>query len=179
MPEGSTIYAFIQNSKTPFRLPTDPATPLIMVGPGTGLAPFRGFLQERAALQKQGQPIGKALLFFGCRHPEQDFLYEQELQDFADQGITTLYVAFSRLPGQPKTYVQDQIHAHKAEVWQLLEHGAFFYICGDASQMAPDVRRAISEIYQEKTGKSEQEADQWINDMIAQQRYQVDVWSGN
>jgi cytochrome P450/NADPH-cytochrome P450 reductase len=179
MPEGSTIYGFIQNSKTPFRLPADPATPLIMVGPGTGLAPFRGFLQERAAWQKQGQNIGKALLFFGCRHPEQDFLYEQELKAFAEQGITTLYVAFSRLAGQPKTYVQDQIRAHKEEVWQLIENGATFYLCGDASKMAPDVRKAISEIYQEKTGKSEQEAEQWINDMISQQRCQVDVWSGN
>lgn len=179
MQEGSTIYAFIQNSKTPFRLPADAATPLIMIGPGTGLAPFRGFLQERAAFQKQGKAIGKALLFFGCRHPEQDFLYKQELKDFADQGITTLYVAFSRLPDRPRTYVQDRIREHKAEVWQLIEHGASIYICGDASNMAPDVRRAISEIYQENTDKSEQEANQWLNDMIAQRRYQVDVWSGN
>jgi cytochrome P450/NADPH-cytochrome P450 reductase len=179
MPEGSTIYAFIQNSKTPFRLPEDPATPLIMVGPGTGLAPFRGFLQERAALQKQGKTVGKALLFFGCRHPEQDFLYEQELKGFAEQGITDLYVAFSRLPDQPRTYVQHRIREHKEEVWQLIEHGASIYICGDASSMAPDVRKTISEIYQEKVAKSEQEANQWINDMISQQRYQVDVWSGN
>lgn len=130
-------------------------------------------------MQEQGQTVGKALLVFGCRHPEQDFLYEQELKDFANQGITTLYVAFSRLPDQPRTYVQDQIRKHKAEVWQLIENGASIYICGDASNMAPDVRRTISEIYLENAGKSEQEADQWINDMILQQRYQVDVWSGN
>lgn len=178
-PVGSTVNAFIQETKTPFRLPADPATPLIMVGPGTGLAPYRGFLQERAAQQAQGITTGEALLFFGCRHPEQDFIYEQELQDFAQQGLVRLYTAFSRVEGVEKCYVQHRIHAHRDEVWQLIEQGACIYICGDASHMAPDVRCTLAELYQEKTGRSAQEADQWLAELTDQHRYQVDVWAGN
>jgi cytochrome P450/NADPH-cytochrome P450 reductase len=148
---------------------------MIMIGPGTGLAPFRGFLQERAALKAQGQPVGKALLFFGCRHPQQDFIYEDELEAFVKQGITKLSVAFSRLNGQ-KTYVQDNIKEDKEEVWQLLQEGAIVYICGDGSKMAPDVRKTFASIYQEKMGASEQEADQWLNELTTQNRYLVDVW---
>jgi cytochrome P450/NADPH-cytochrome P450 reductase len=111
-----------------------------MVGPGTGLAPFRGFLQERATLQAQGHTIGPSLLFFGCRHAEQDFIYEDELRAFEQQGVTRLAVAFSRQDGQPKTYVQDQLLKCQDEVWRLIEAGAVIYICGDASKMAPDVR---------------------------------------
>ena len=176
MDSGNTIYGFVQDTKSRFKLPDDPNVPLIMVGPGTGLAPYRGFLQERAALQAEGKPVGKSLLFFGCRHPEQDFIYEDELQHYVQQGITELFVAFSRLDPQHKTYVQDKIREHGDEVWQSIENGAIIYVCGDASKMAPDVQRAFADIYCEKTGKSEQEAQQWLNDLIANERYLVDVW---
>ena len=121
-----------------------------MIGPGTGLAPFRGFLQERASQKASGKTLGPAMLFFGCRHPEQDFLYADELKDFADQNVSELHVAFSRGSG-PKTYVQDLIAAQKDRVWSLIEQGAVIFVCGDGGKMEPDVKRKLMDIYREKT----------------------------
>ncbi len=176
--ENSVLYAFVKDTKSTFRLPDDPATPIIMIGPGTGFAPFRGFLQERAALKAQGQQIGASLLFFGCRHPEQDFIYEAELRQFEADGITQVVTAFSRVEGQKK-YVQDEIYARRDEVWQLIEAGAVIYVCGDASRMAPDVRRTLAAIVSEKTGVNAREAEQWMENLTAQNRYLVDVWASN
>ena len=173
--KGDTIYAFIRDAQAPLRLPEDAHTPLIMVGPGTGLAPYRGFLQERAALQQQGVQVGRSLLFFGCRHPQQDFIYEQELNTFVEQGITELITAFSRID-EKKVYVQDKIWELRGNVWQMLQDGAVIYVCGDASKMAPDVRKTFAAIYQEQTGKSADSAEQWLKQMTDEQRYQVDVW---
>jgi len=173
---GDVIYGFVRDTKSAFRLPENPATPLILVGPGTGVAPYRGFLQERAAQKAQGIQIGKSLLFFGCRHSQQDFLYQQELESFVEQGITDLSVAFSREHPQRKFYVQDKIQAQQEKVWQLLQDGAVVYVCGDASKMAPDVRKTFATIYQEKTAATAQEAEQWLNTLIAEKRYLVDVW---
>ncbi len=172
---GDVVYAFVQDTKSRFRLPQDASIPLIMIGPGTGLAPFRGFLQERAALKAQGKAVGKSLLYFGCRRPDQDYIYEDELQAFVEQGVTDLSVAFSRLDGK-KTYVQDKIKEDREKVWHLIEQGAITYTCGDASKMAPDVRQAFASIYQDKTGTSEQEANQWLDELTAENRYLVDVW---
>ncbi len=172
---GDVVYAFAKDTRSRFRLPENPQTPMIMIGPGTGLAPFRGFLQERAALKAQGKEVGESLLFFGCRHPEQDFIYQEELRAFAEQGITDLSVAFSRLNGK-RTYVQDKIKEDQDKVWQLLQKGANIYVCGDASKMAPDVRKAFASIYATKMGASEQEANQWLDDLTEQDRYLVDVW---
>ncbi|HWQ33993.1 MAG TPA: cytochrome P450 [Blastocatellia bacterium] len=177
--EGSVIYAFVKDTKSAFRLPADPAAPIVMIGPGTGLAPFRGFLQERAALKAQGREVGQSLLFFGCRHPQQDFIYEDELRQFEAQGITQLVTAFSRVAGEPKCYVQDQLYRRRDEVWQMIEQGAVIYVCGDASRMAPDVRRTLGAIYREKTGADEAAAERWLNEMTAQNRYLVDVWAAN
>jgi cytochrome P450/NADPH-cytochrome P450 reductase len=176
---GSLIPGFVRDPNSPFRLPADPKTPLIMVGPGTGLAPFRGFLQERATQQAQGQIIGPSLLFFGCRHAEQDFIYEAELYAFEKQGVTRLEVAFSRQDGQPKTYVQELIRKCQDEVWQLIEAGAVIYVCGDASKMAPDVRAAFGSIYRAKTGADEAQAEAWLTELAAQQRYLTDVWASS
>jgi cytochrome P450/NADPH-cytochrome P450 reductase len=178
-PEGEVIYGFVRDTGSAFRLPQNPATPLIMVGPGTGLAPFRGFLQERAALKAEGKEAGKSLLFFGCRHPETDYIYREELEEFEREGVTTLFTACSRVEGQLKTYVQHQIKEHQDEVWQLLQEGAVVYICGDATRMAPDVRRTFAAIYREKTGADEQAAEQWLNELTNQKRYLVDVWAAS
>ncbi len=177
--KDSVIYAFVKDTKSAFRLPDDPLTPIIMIGPGTGLAPFRGFLQERAALKKNGTAIGESLLFFGCRHPEQDFIYKDELKQFEQQGITRLMTAFSRVDAQNKCYVQDEIYTRRAEVWELIEAGAVIYVCGDASRMAPDVRRTFAAIYSKKTGATNVEAEQWLNNLTAQNRYLVDVWAAS
>src|ERR1700676_5608690 len=138
---GETIQATVRESKAGFRLPDDGSAPIIMIGPGTRLAPFRGFLQERAARKAQGANLGPAMLFFGCRHPDQDFLYADELKAFEASGITELYTAFSRAEG-PKTYVQNLVAAKGERVWKLIENGAIIYVCGDGSKMEPDVKRS-------------------------------------
>ncbi len=175
--EGDLVHAFVKDTRSAFRLPESPSTPIIMIGPGTGIAPFRGFLQERAALRERGQAVGPALLFFGCRHPRQDFIYADELRAFADQGVVRLFACFSRVPGEQKTYVQDQVRRHGAEVWKLIEQGAIVYVCGDATRMAPDVRRAFAAIHREETGADERAALGWLDGLAAEGRYLVDVWA--
>jgi cytochrome P450/NADPH-cytochrome P450 reductase len=174
---GETVQALIRETKAGFRLPDDPKRPIIMIGPGTGLAPFRGFLQERASQKASGKTLGPAMLFFGCRHPEQDFLYADELKGFAEQGICELQVAFSRGTG-PKTYVQDLIAAQKDRVWSLIEQGAVIFVCGDGGKMEPDVKRKLMDIFREKTSADEEAAERWIDDMGTQNRYVLDVWAG-
>ena len=175
---GDFIHATIRQTKAGFHLPADPATPLVMIGPGTGLAPFRGFLQQRAALKAKGETIGPAMLFFGCRHPEQDFLYADELKAFADQGIVELHVAFSR-SGETKTYVQHLIAAQKDRVGELIDGGAIVFVCGDGSRMEPDVKRALMALHQERAGGDEVEARRWIGDLGAKNRYVLDVWAAS
>ena len=177
--EGSLVQAFVKDTRSAFRLPDEPATPIIMIGPGTGLAPFRGFLQERAALGAQGRRIGPALLFFGCRHPEQDFIYAGELRDFAERGVARLYPCFSRVPDRARVYVQDEVLGRTDEVWTLLEAGAVVYVCGDATRMAPDVRRAFVAIHRAKTDGTDAQAEKWLDDLTARNRYLVDVWASS
>jgi cytochrome P450/NADPH-cytochrome P450 reductase len=174
---GDTVYASVRETKAGFRLPENPMTPIVMIGPGTGLAPFRAFLQERAAMMAQDVQLGPSLLFFGCRHPEQDYLYADELKDFADEGITELHVAFSRA-GADKTYVQHMIAQQKDRVWQLIEQGAIIYVCGDGGKMEPDVKAALMAIHREKTGSDEAAAARWIDDLGTRNRYVLDVWAG-
>ncbi len=175
---GDTIHATVKETKAGFRLPDDSSVPIIMVGPGTGLAPFRGFLQERAARKADGQTLGPALLFFGCRHPDQDFLYADELRAFAADNIAELHVAFSRGSG-PKTYVQDVIAAQKDGVWSLIEQGAIIYVCGDGGKMEPGVKATLTSLYRERKSAAEDAALRWIDDMGAQNRYVLDVWAGS
>jgi cytochrome P450/NADPH-cytochrome P450 reductase len=175
---GETIYATLRETKAGFRLPADPAAPIIMIGPGTGLAPFRGFLQERTALKAKGASLGPAMLFFGCRHPEQDYLYADELKGFAADGVTELHTAFSRGKG-PKTYVQNLIATEKDRVWALIEQGAIVYVCGDGGKMEPDVKATLVAIYREKSGADAAAAARWIDEMGTKNRYVLDVWAGS
>jgi cytochrome P450/NADPH-cytochrome P450 reductase len=174
---GDTIHATLRETKAGFRLPSDSSVPIIMIGPGTGLAPFRGFLQERAALKTKGVTLGPAMLFFGCRHPEQDYLYADELKAFVVDGITELYTAFSRGDG-PKTYVQNLIAAEKDRVWALIEAGAIVYVCGDGSKMEPGVKATLVSIFREKGSADADVASRWIDDLGAKNRYVLDVWAG-
>jgi cytochrome P450/NADPH-cytochrome P450 reductase len=174
---GETIHATVRETRAGFRLPDDPAVPIIMVGPGTGLAPFRGFLQERAALKTRSAKLGPALLFSGCRHPDQDFIYGDELKAFAAEGIVELHTAFSRAEG-PKTYVQHLVTAQKERVLSLIEQGAITYVCGDGGKMEPGVKAALVAIYRERTGADADAALRWIEDLGSKNRYVLDVWAG-
>jgi len=174
---GDTIHATVRETKAGFRLPDDASVPIIMIGPGTGLAPFRGFLQERAARKAKGATLGPAMLFFGCRHPEQDFLYSDELKGFAADSVSELHTAFSRGEG-PKTYVQNLLAQQKDKVWSLIEKGAVIFVCGDGSKMEPDVKATLMSIYREKTGSTADAASKWIEDMGTTNRYVLDVWAG-
>jgi cytochrome P450 / NADPH-cytochrome P450 reductase len=175
----NVVYAFVKDTKSAFRLPDDPSVPVIMIGPGTGLAPFRGFLQERAALKKQGKTVGPSHLFFGCRRPDQDFIYADELKAFEADGTTTLHVAFSRASGHPKTYVQDLVKAEAATLWELLQKGAHIYVCGDASKMAPAVRAAFIALVADRGGIPRADAEKHLDTMTAENRYCTDVWASN
>ncbi|MEJ7688024.1 MAG: cytochrome P450, partial [Variovorax sp.] len=171
---GEMVHGVVRETTAEgFRLPDDPKRPVIMIGPGTGLAPFRGFLQEREALIAQGTAPGEAMLFFGCRHPEQDFIYADELKGWAERGVVQLHTAFSRA-GERKVYVQDLIREHAAHAWRLLEAGAIVYVCGDGSRMEPDVRRALCDLAREHG----QDGSAWMDRMIAEKRYVLDVWAG-
>ncbi len=173
---GTQIYAFIRQNAA-FHLPESHATPLIMVGPGTGLAAFRGFLQERGVQHGQGQKLGPAILFYGCRKAEEDYLYQDELEEYQKEGITELVVAFSRQDPAKKVYVQNKMVENREKLWEMLEAGAVIYICGDAGKMAPDVRAELMSIYRDKTGRSQDDADAWLQDLAAQNRLRLDVWA--
>ncbi|GAA4647603.1 cytochrome P450 [Pontixanthobacter gangjinensis] len=174
---GDRFQAIVREPTANFRLPEDHSQPVIMVGPGTGIAPFRGFLQQRDRLQQAGKNLGDALLFFGCRHPDHDYLYREELEDYDRRGVASVFAAFSRHDGS-RTYVQDCIVEHADRVWELIEQGARIYICGDGAKMEPDVRGTLASIYARKTDCSGAEADSWIESMIDRERYLLDVWVG-
>jgi cytochrome P450/NADPH-cytochrome P450 reductase len=175
--EGETIHATVRETKAGFRLPDDASVPIIMIGPGTGLAPFRGFLQERAGRKAKGAALGPAMLFFGCRHPDRDFLYADELKAFAAGDITELHTAFSRGEG-PKTYVQHLLAAQKEKVWSLIQRGAVIFVCGDGSRMEPDVKVTLVTMFCEHTGADAAAGARWIEDLGTDNRYVLDVWAG-
>jgi sulfite reductase (NADPH) flavoprotein alpha-component len=169
--EGDPVKVFIE-SNAHFKLPQDDSKPVIMVGPGTGIAPFRAFIQER----DNRDAAGKNWLLFGDRTFTQDFLYQVEWQKYLKSGVLTrMDVAFSR-DQQEKVYVQDKLKQNAAEVWQWLQDGAYIYVCGDASRMAKDVNDALIAIVEEQGGKSREEAEQFINQLRKDKRYQKDVY---
>ena len=169
--EGDTVRVFVESNDM-FRLPQNPDTPVIMIGPGTGIAPFRSFLQEREAQEAEG----KNWLFFGNPHFTQDFLYQVELQGYLKSGLLSrLDVAFSRDQAE-KIYVQDRIREKSAEVYQWLEDGAHLYICGDANRMAKDVHAALVEVIKTHGGKDDEGAEAYLADLKDNKRFQRDVY---
>jgi sulfite reductase alpha subunit-like flavoprotein len=165
------IPVFVQPSPH-FRPPADRDTPMIMIGPGTGVAPFRAFLQERQQLGHRG----RNWLFFGERNSSTDFYYRDELETMHRDGVLTqLSLAFSRDQRQ-KVYVQDVMRQHAAQLWSWLQDGARLYICGDASRMAKDVDRALRDIARQRGHLDQDEADAYVARLVSDKRYLRDVY---
>jgi sulfite reductase (NADPH) flavoprotein alpha-component len=169
--EGAAVKVYVENNDN-FRLPTDPNTPVIMVGPGTGIAPFRAFMQERDAQDAQGNNW----LFFGNPNFTQDFLYQTEWQGYVKSGLLSkVSLAFSRDQAE-KIYVQHRLVEQGAEVYKWLEQGAHFYVCGDANHMAKDVEQALLDIYQTHGKQTADEAKKSLLALRKAKRYQKDVY---
>ena len=169
--EGQKVRVFVEHNDN-FRLPSDNNTPVIMVGPGTGVAPFRAFMQQREA----DEASGDNWMFFGDQTFTQDFLYQVEWQNYVKSGLLTrMDVAFSRDQAQ-KVYVQDRLKEQAAEVFAWLERGAHLYICGDANRMAKDVHQTLIEIIAEHGKLTAEQAEDYLKSLRSNKRYQKDVY---
>ncbi|AKH62663.1 MULTISPECIES: NADPH-dependent assimilatory sulfite reductase flavoprotein subunit [Photorhabdus] len=169
--EEGDIRIFIEHNDN-FRLPANPQTPVIMIGPGTGIAPFRAFMQQRDADGAEG----KNWLFFGNPHFTEDFLYQVEWQRYVKDGLLTrIDLAWSR-DQQHKVYVQDKLREQGEEVWRWIKEGAHLYVCGDANRMAKDVERALLDIISEYGGMDTEQADEFLSELRLERRYQRDVY---
>jgi len=170
-PPGGQLPVFIHSNQL-FRLPADPDVPVIMVGPGTGVAPFRAYLEHKQA----GRGRWPMWLFFGDQRARQDFLYEDELLAWQKSGILNrLDTAFSR-DQSFKIYVQDRVRENSAEIWRWLDQGGYFYVCGDSKRMAPDVEAALLESVATHSGRGPEYAKEYLADMKKQKRYLRDVY---
>ena len=169
--DGIHVPAHTRHSN--FKLPSDPRKPIIMVGPGTGVAPFRGFLQERAKAADDGQEIGKMLLFFGCRKRDEDFLYREEWEEYERKlgDKFEMVKAFSREQKQ-KVYVQHKMKEYSKEINRLLEEGAYFYICGDAANMARAVNTVLGEVIEQERGLKPGGGDEVVKMLRASNMYE-------
>jgi cytochrome P450 / NADPH-cytochrome P450 reductase len=172
---GATFFGTVVSPNTPFFLPADPQTPLLFIGAGTGIAPFRGFIEERAILAATGTRLGPADLFFGCDHPDVDFLYADELTAWEQLGAVSIRPAFFRRDDE---FVQHRLWRDRARVAELLAAGARIYVCGDGKRMAPAVRDTLERIQAEHACISAAAAREWLHELEATGRYVADVFSG-
>lgn len=194
---SSKVYAFVRHSN--FKLPSNLQKPIILIGPGTGVAPFRGFIRERAFQAQQGAPVGPTLLFFGSRNSKEDFLYQDEWAEFSknapkdllaevtettedgkpkkfdSSSFLSVITAFSRETSE-KVYVQHRLEENGKLVNALLKQGAFFYVCGDAMRMARDVQASLINIISKERGVTVKKAGEIVKNMRTQNLYQEDVW---
>ncbi|HTJ06007.1 MAG TPA: cytochrome P450 [Caldimonas sp.] len=175
---GTRVAIAVRSSNDHFHPPATPETPMVMVCAGTGLSPFRGFLQERAMQAQNGRSVGPALLFFGCDHPDVDFLYRDELATWEAAGIVSVRPAFYKQPQGDVTFVQHRVWQDRADVADLFRRGASVYVCGDGRHMAPAVRQTFVRIYQEAADVTAAEAEAWV-DRIEREtgRYVSDVFA--
>ncbi|WP_338448124.1 sulfite reductase subunit alpha [Niallia oryzisoli] len=169
--EGDTLPVFVQPNKH-FHLPEDKAADIIMVGPGTGIAPFRSFIEERAV----SQATGRSWLFFGDQHEATDFIYKEELEMYQRDGVLTkLETAWSR-DTEKKVYVQNKMLDNSKDLFDWIQNGAYFFVCGDKQRMAKDVHSALIDVIEKEGAMSREDAEAYLNDMQKQGRYQRDVY---
>lgn len=169
--EGGKVGIFVSPNKA-FRVPDNDDAPMIMIGPGTGVAPFRAFLEERQVRNAKGQNW----LFFGDQTRAADFIYEEQLQEMQDSGLLTrLDLAFSR-DQKEKIYVQTRMHEQGADIYKWLEQGAYFYVCGDATRMAKDVDQALCDLISEHGDLTSDKAGEYVNNLKREKRYLRDVY---
>jgi cytochrome P450/NADPH-cytochrome P450 reductase len=172
---GDRISCFVRPTNVGFRLPGSVETPIIMFAAGTGIAPMRAFLQERAAIAAAGaRKLGPAILFFGCRHPDKDFIYRDQLLEWEKQGVVKVVPAFSKGDTGPR-YVQDAIWEHREEVAKMFVDGGKIYLCGSAARLGKSAAEVCKKVWCERNGKSMEEAETWLQN-VKTDRYISDVY---
>lgn len=176
--ESAAMSVAVRPSQAAFHPPEDPAGPIILVCAGSGVAPFHGFLQERAIQRSGGREVGEALLFFGVDHPDVDYLYREELEQWQAEGVVDVRPAFSQAPEDEVTYVQHRVWRDRERIADLFRRGATVFVCGDGERMAPAVRETFIRIYCEAMQVSEEAANAWADDIEREHgRYVADVFS--
>jgi cytochrome P450/NADPH-cytochrome P450 reductase len=176
---GTPVAVTVRPSNVAFHPPESLSTPVVMVCAGSGIAPFRGFLQDRALrAQEEGVAPAPALLFFGCDAPGVDHLYRDELDGWSGEGIVEVHPAYSQEPAGGVRFVQDRLWADRARVVELVQQGATFFVCGDGERMAPAVHDTCLRIYREATGAGAEAAEAWLSAMQREHgRYVTDVFA--
>ncbi|MFC4517040.1 bifunctional cytochrome P450/NADPH--P450 reductase [Streptomyces ehimensis] len=171
---GDTLHARVLPCGETFRLPEDPSVPVVLVGAGTGLAPFRGAILDRLYTRS----AGALLCYFGCDHPDVDYLHREEFEAAEAAGAVSMRPAFMHAPENGARFVQDRITRESEEIWAVLKAGGLVRVCGDGRRMAPAVREALMTVHREHTGGSDEEAATWLVSLAESGRYAEDVWAG-
>ncbi|KER69128.1 cytochrome P450 [Burkholderia cepacia] len=175
---GDSLSVAVRPSNARFRPPAEPGLPMILICAGSGIAPFRGFLQERALQKQRGENVGTSLLFFGIDDPDVDFLYRDELDEWARCGVVEVMPAYSNRPEEGARFVQDKVWLEREKIAALFAQGATVFVCGDGKNMAPAVRATLGRIYQDATGENDENASAWIDTMEREHgRYVADVFA--
>ncbi|MES2056341.1 MAG: cytochrome P450 [Pseudomonadota bacterium] len=173
---GDHVFGYVRRPNPPFAPPADPGVPMILIGPGTGFAPLRGFIQERSSQKAAGEGVAQSLLFFGCRHPDHDWFCRNEVEAWAKDGVIDPYLAFSAVESHPWKFVQDALWAEQERVWAAIQAGAHIYLCGDGRFMAPAVRDTLIRIQMQQIGDEHAQGSEWLETLIEDGRFHQDVF---
>ncbi|MGY4396488.1 cytochrome P450/NADPH-cytochrome P450 reductase [Sphingomonas sp. UYAg733] len=173
---GDHVFGYVRRPNPPFAPPVDPTVPMILIGPGTGFAPLRGFIQERSSQKAAGEEVAQSLLFFGCRHPDHDWFCRDEVEAWAKEGVIDPYLAFSAVESHPWKFVQDALWAEQERVWAAIQAGAHIYLCGDGRFMAPAVRDTLIHIQMQQVGDEHAQGSEWLETLIEDGRFHQDVF---
>jgi len=177
LPVGGQVQMEIQPAVTSFQLPEDSSIPVIMIGAGSGIAPFRGFVQERSVLKQKRQIIGETILFFGCDHPNVDALYTDEFDQWEQENVVKVFRAYSAVADNDLKFVQHKLWAERKKVYELVQKGAKVFVCGEGEYMVPAVQKTFINIYKDQANVSEDKAEMWFDNMKKEsERYVVDAF---